>query len=529
MVMLFLAAAAYFYFKSKPKGLVYEASQAAVGALVQEVSETGTVKKGDLLNLGFKGLGKIKSIDVAVGQSIVAGQALAFLDTGELEIQARQAKANLDYEQANLDKLMAGAADNDIKIAQTETQNGQTAADNARQALADATDAAEKKSNAVYQAGLDDLQNAYTAAYNAQNFIGLLQRTYFVPQGEDSILVWQDSQKIANDTAAMKKAIDSIPSGQSFDAIDSALDLAARMLADISGLSLEIRNICENTTWRDSISKTDKVNLDTQRGNVMAVLAQVNTAINDISSTKAVNGSSLNAAKSALDLAEGQLKSSQDNLDKITARPQDSDIKILQSQIRSSEAQVELLSAQIADGALVAPASGQIATVNGQPGEIVQANEPLVVLVPDSTLTIDSAVPEMEIAKIKVGDQCNITFDAFPGQQFGGRVTRIDPAQTVVAGVVYYDITVSLDDPADAIKPGMTANVDIITAQVSGALKIPTRAIIERDGKKYVSVPDNNKTKEIQIQTGLSNSLGETQVISGLKEGDAVITYMKGN
>jgi len=66
----------------------------------------------------------------------------------------------------------------------------------------------------------------------------------------------------------------------------------------------------------------------------------------------------------------------------------------LQSQIRSSEAQVELLSAQIADGALVAPASGQIATVNGQPGEIVQANEPLVVLVPDSTLTIDSAVPE---------------------------------------------------------------------------------------------------------------------------------------
>jgi hypothetical protein len=42
-------------------------------------------------------------------------------------------------------------------------------------------------------------------------------------------------------------------------------------------------------------------------------------------------------------------------------------------------------------------------------------------------------------------------------------------------------------------------------------------------------VPDNNKTKEIQIQTGLSNSLGETQVISGLKEGDAVITYMKGN
>ena len=99
----------------------------------------------------------------------------------------------------------------------------------------------------------------------------------------------------------------------------------------------------------------------------------------------------------------------------------------------------------------------------------------------------------------------------------------------MVAGVVYYDITVSLDDPADAIKPGMTANVDIITAQVSGALKIPTRAIIERDGKKYVSVPDNNKTKEIQIQTGLSNSLGETQVISGLKEGDAVITYMKGN
>jgi HlyD family secretion protein len=529
IAVVILAAGFFIYSRLKPKSLVYEASQAARGALVQEVSETGTVKKGDLLNLNFKSPGKIKSIDVSVGQSVPAGQKLASLDTSELEIQARQARANLGYQQANLDKLMAGASSDDVKISQTAVQNEQIAADNARQTLTDAIDVAAKKASAVYQTGYDDLQSAYTAAYNAQNFIGLLQRTYFTPRDDDSILVWEDSQKIFNKTASMKAAIDNITSNQAFGAIDTALAADGKTLADISDLSLAIRNICESITWRNTISIADRGSLDGQRSYVVAALAQINGIIETISSAKAANDSSVNAAQAALALTDGQLKSSQNSLAKVTAAPRDNDIKILQSQIAASRAQVELLSAQIADGVLAAPANGQISDVNGQSGEIAPVSGSLIVLVPDSIMTIDAAIPEMEIARIASGNQCNITFDAFPGQQFSGKVTRIDPSQTVVAGVVYYEIAVSLDDQNGAIKPGMTANLDIVTAQVADALKIPSRAIIERDGKKFVSVPDGNATKEVQIETGLSNTTGETQVISGLKEGDAVITYMKNN
>jgi len=527
-LLLVAAASSVFYLILKPKTPTYETAQAMRGELMRKVNETGTAKKGDLLNLSFKAGGKIKSINVETNKTVTAGQILATIDINELEIKLQQAKADLEFQQANLDKLMAGASDDEEKIASNAKQNSQIAYDNAKQTLSDAMVAAADKKNSAYQSGFNGLQNAYNIAYNAQNFIGLLQRTYFVPQGDDSILVWEDWQIIASKTVSLKETIDKIPSAQSFDAIDNALDLSSKTLARISDLSLEIRNVCENTTWRNYISVADKGNLDAQRGYVVVTLAQIDGIIKAISLSKSANESSINGAKAALISAEGQLNASHDSFDEVVAKPDSNDIKKIQSQVKSSQAQVELLAAQIADGNLVSPTNGQIADIKKHPGEMIQAGESLISLIPESELTISAKVPEADITDIASGNQCNITFDAISGQEFSGKVVTIDTAPTVISGIVYYEATVSLDKPGDAIKPGMTANIDIVTAQVPDALKIPTRAIIEHEGKKFVRVPDGNKIKEIGIQVGLSNSV-ETQIISGLNDGDKVIIYATTN
>jgi HlyD family secretion protein/macrolide-specific efflux system membrane fusion protein len=82
------------------------------------------------------------------------------------------------------------------------------------------------------------------------------------------------------------------------------------------------------------------------------------------------------------------------------------------------------------------------------------------------------------------------------------------------------------------IKPGMTANTVIETAKKENVLKIPSRAVLMEKNASYVRVLKNAKTAAFEkrpVQTGLRNSDGEIEILSGLKEGEIVITFIKEN
>jgi len=75
----------------------------------------------------------------------------------------------------------------------------------------------------------------------------------------------------------------------------------------------------------------------------------------------------------------------------------------------------------------------------------------------------------------------------------------------------------------------MTANVIVVTESKENVLTIPQRAIFEKDGKKFVRIVEGDNLKEIEIQVGLKGVQGEVEIISGLKEGDKVVTFLKTN
>jgi HlyD family secretion protein len=182
LTVIFAIAGWLIYSALKPKGPVYTTVAVVRGDIVQEVSETGTVKKGDILVLNFKNSGTIDKIAVGKGDAIQAGQILAQLNTDQLQVQLRQAKANLDLYRIQRDKLMNGASDEDITLAQTAVINAQAARDSASQALSDAKDGADQKLSNLYDAASDTLNSARAKAVNAGNSASLLQRTYFTPQ-----------------------------------------------------------------------------------------------------------------------------------------------------------------------------------------------------------------------------------------------------------------------------------------------------------------------------------------------------------
>jgi HlyD family secretion protein len=92
-------------------------------------------------------------------------------------------------------------------------------------------------------------------------------------------------------------------------------------------------------------------------------------------------------------------------------------------------------------------------------------------------MQIDTAVSEADVGRLVEGMKATFTVDAFPGRQFEGKVRQVRNAPTTNQGVVTYDAVIDVDNTDKALRPGMTANVTFVLAQVADAVKIPNAAL----------------------------------------------------
>jgi HlyD family secretion protein len=140
---------------------------------------------------------------------------------------------------------------------------------------------------------------------------------------------------------------------------------------------------------------------------------------------------------------------------------------------------------------------------------------------------IESFIPEADISKIKIRNKASTTLDAYGSNVvFDTAIIKIDPAATVIDGVPTYKVTLRFMDQDSRIKSGMTANLDILTNQKDNVLLLPNRVLITEDDGKYVSILNPDGSGKIllkKIVVGLRGSDGNTEIISGLNEGDKVL------
>ena len=130
--------------------------------------------------------------------------------------------------------------------------------------------------------------------------------------------------------------------------------------------------------------------------------------------------------------------------------------------------------------------SGVITTQNAKTGEIASPGVPRTSLIADNSLEVDAYVPEVDIGKIVHGRSRFHDLDAFPNETFTGNVFYIDPAQTMISGVVDYLMKVSFDKNDPRMKSGLTANSDITTQTKNDALILPQYAILQNDSGTFV-------------------------------------------
>lgn len=201
----------------------------------------------------------------------------------------------------------------------------------------------------------------------------------------------------------------------------------------------------------------------------------------------------------------------------------DEDLGLLKEQIAQAEISLDSARRALDNARLLAPMAGTVLTVNVKEGELTNAALPAVVIADLSCLEVDVEIDETEIGRVATDQEVELTLDAFGDEVLFGRVKEVALSPSVNQAVVNYKVTIALDPCDLAIKMGMTANANIVVAEKQGVLLVRNRAIRLRSGKKQVQVWRNGVADWVDIETGLSNDQ-YTEVISGLEEGDEVVT-----
>lgn len=141
----------------------------------------------------------------------------------------------------------------------------------------------------------------------------------------------------------------------------------------------------------------------------------------------------------------------------------------------------------------------------------------------DALPTVIINLSEIDVPKVKVGMKATVTFDTFPDKTFAGKVVSVDTTGVVSSGVTNYPVAVELENKSDSILPNMAASANIITQTKDNVLLVPTSGVQTQNGESTVRVMKNGQPQTVTVDIGLSSDT-QTEIASGIKEGDTVIT-----
>jgi len=192
--------------------------------------------------------------------------------------------------------------------------------------------------------------------------------------------------------------------------------------------------------------------------------------------------------------------------------------------VTSAEADIERIRTDINERVLRAPFAGVVTVVDTEVGATAAVNTPVISLIGDQTLQIESFVPEINLSLVQPGASSTVTLDAYgSGVPFEATVVSVDPAETVRDGVSTYRAILEFVAQDERIRSGMTANVLIIADRRDNVISVPQRAITLREGAQYVRVKEGEMVVEREVITGAVSSVGSTEIVSGLEEGEMVV------
>lgn len=501
LIILVVVILLFVIFGGKPK--VLETVAVEKHNLIEQVSATGNVKPFSDLDLSFEAGGQVSRIPVSVGDKVYQGQILVALSNADLLATLEQAKAGLKIAEANLSALKNGSTPEQIAVNESQVEKAKNDLSNAQIDF------------------LNSIRDAYTKADDSiRNYTDIM---FTNPRTANVKLSFQtDDQSLENNLIAERIGIEEKLTSWSSSIKYLGDNSDFNLIFNTSKSNLNyIQNFLQNLAF--AVNKlspdnmVDQTTINLWKANVSAARLSVDTAVNNLSLSKSQYQSSV----SALNIANSQLILTKTGatVDEIIAQ---------ESMVEQARANVNYAQARLNKSIIVSPISGVVTKIDAKVGQNILGGVTAVSVISYGQYNIDAYIPEADISKIKIGDFATTTLDAYGSDvYFETSVLKIDPGETVIESVPTYKITLQFASSTDTrIKSGMTANLDILTAQKNSVLAVPARSVFTINNQKYVKLVDTideTKTTDIKIETGLRGESGYVEIISGLKEGDKIL------
>lgn len=289
----------------------------------------------------------------------------------------------------------------------------------------------------------------------------------------------------------------------------------------------------------------------------------LDSAVSEAQRAVAAAQEDLNNAKVALAAAQAAPTTDSDG----STGPSDANananaVSTAQRNLASAQAALEQATAKAAERTVKAPSSGSIVELNAKVGATVtggmimgesdtSGGKQCMQIADLSKMKVTVQVGEKDIAKIAVGQSANVTYPAFPDIVSQGTVTAIasvanSDSGSGGGGSVTFNVDILIEAPDARLKPGMTAEVSVVTEQLDDVVMVPTMALMTEDGEHYyvnlATDSEGKKTRRVKVTVVTQNDneavVGKTQVkrddqgneinpdvpVTKLRDGDTIVT-----
>jgi membrane fusion protein, multidrug efflux system len=196
-------------------------------------------------------------------------------------------------------------------------------------------------------------------------------------------------------------------------------------------------------------------------------------------------------------------------------------LDLSRAQLQQTQARLDELKINLVNTEIRSPVNGFVSQRNFDVGAWVSTNAPVASVVDISSVRLVANVVERDLRLVDAGDHAVVEVDAFPGEQFTGKIARVSPIldpQTRTA-----EMEIEVPNPGDLLKPGMYARVNLTVDEREGVLLAPKTAVVDYDGRRGVFVLTEENTAEfVPVQVGIDDPT-RVEVTGGLEEGQRIV------
>lgn len=213
--------------------------------------------------------------------------------------------------------------------------------------------------------------------------------------------------------------------------------------------------------------------------------------------------------RQSLDDAEARYQAAQAQLD------------LAQAQLQQASSRREELRINLGNTTVNSPVTGFVARRFVDPGAFVTQSVTLLSVVDISIVRLVVNLVERDLNKVSVGAGASVSVDAYPGEQFTGRVARVAPVLDPATRTA--EMEIEIPNGSGRLKPGMYARVRLISASKTNALVVPKAAVVDSQGRRGVFMVRNGQAVFRAVTLGLEEA-DRVEIVDGLNEGDQVVT-----